>query len=50
MALVMAIIFLFVRNLWLLVPIHWGVEVVCHRLLVSFSQRNSGQQEQDSSD
>ena len=48
MALVMAIIFLFVRNLWLLVPIHWGVEVVCRRLLVSFSQRDSGQQ--DSSD
>jgi len=45
MAFVMAIIFLFVRNLWLLVPIHWGIEVACHRLLVSFSQRNNGQQD-----
>ena len=40
-----AIIFFFTRNLWLLVPIHWGIEVACHRLLASFSQRNNGQQD-----
>ena len=45
MAFVMAIIFLFIRNLWLLVPIHWAIEVACHRLLASFSQRNNGQQD-----
>jgi hypothetical protein len=39
MAFVMAIIFLFVRNLWLLVPIHWGIEVAYPRLLTGFSQR-----------
>jgi len=43
MAFVMAIIFLFVRNLWLLVPIHWGIEVACQRLLAALSQlENSG--------
>jgi hypothetical protein len=39
MAFVMTIIFLFTRNLWLLVPIHWGIEVACRRLLAAFSQR-----------
>jgi len=39
MAFAMAIIFLFIRNLWLLVPIHWGIEMACHRLLAAFSQR-----------
>jgi len=39
MAFTMAIIFLFIRNLWLLVPIHWGIEIACHRLLATFSQR-----------
>ena len=39
LALVTAITFLFIRNLWLLAPIHWGVEVACHRLLAAFSQR-----------
>lgn len=39
MAFAMAIIFIFTRNLWLLVPIHWGIEVACHRLLAGFSQR-----------
>jgi len=39
MAFVMAIIFLLVRNLWLLVPIHWGIETACRRLLAAFSQR-----------
>jgi hypothetical protein len=33
-----AIIFLFIRNLWLLMPIHWGIEVACQRLLTGFSQ------------
>ena len=43
MAFAMTIIFLFIRNLWLLVPIHWGIEVTCHRLLAGFSQlKNSG--------
>jgi hypothetical protein len=43
MAFVTAIIFLFIRNLWLLVPIHWSIEVVCHRLLAGLSQpENSG--------
>ncbi len=45
MAFATGIIFLFIRNLWLLVPIHWGVEMACHRLLASFSQRNNGQQD-----
>ena len=45
LALVTAIIFLFTHNLWLLVPIHWGIEMACHRLLASFSQRNNGQQD-----
>ena len=39
LALTTAIIFLFIRNLWLLVPIHWGIEMACHRLLAGFSQR-----------
>jgi hypothetical protein len=42
-ALVTAVIFLFIRNLWLLVPIHWGIEVACHRLQVGFSRRNNRQ-------
>ncbi len=45
LAFVTAIAFLFIRNLWLLVPIHWGIEMACHRLLASFSQRNNGQQD-----
>ena len=45
LAFVMAIVFLFTRNLWLLVPIHWGVEMTCQRLLAGFSQRNNGQQD-----
>ena len=39
LAFVMGIIFLFTRNLWLLVPVHWCIEMVCQRLRVSFSQR-----------
>ena len=39
MAFVTAIIFLLIRNLWLLVPIHWSIEVACHHLLAGFSQR-----------
>jgi hypothetical protein len=39
LALVTAITFLFIRNLWLLVPIHWSIEMACHRLLPSFSLR-----------
>jgi hypothetical protein len=39
MAFAMAILFLFIRNLWVLVLIHWGVEMACHRLLTVFSQR-----------
>jgi hypothetical protein len=38
MAFTMAIIFFFIRNLWVLVLIHWGVEMACHRLLTVFSQ------------
>ncbi len=45
LALVSAITFLNIRNLWLLVPIHWGIEMVCHRLLAGFSQRNNGQRD-----
>lgn len=38
-----AIIFLFIRNLWLLVPIHWAIEVTCQRLLTGSSQlENNG--------
>ena len=39
MAFVMTIIFLLIRNLWLLVPIHWGIEVATHHLLAGSSQR-----------
>jgi len=39
MAFAMAITFLFTRNLWVLVPVHWGIEMACHRLLTTFSQR-----------
>ncbi|MFQ5811576.1 MAG: hypothetical protein ACE5I2_00045 [Anaerolineae bacterium] len=39
MAFATAIIFLFIRNLWLLVPIHWGIEIACRRLLAGFSLR-----------
>jgi predicted Abi (CAAX) family protease len=39
MAFVTAIIFLLTRNLWLLVPIHWGIEVICPRLLAGFSEQ-----------
>ena len=43
MAFVVAVIFLFIRNLWLLVPIHWGIEMACHRLLAGLSRpENSG--------
>lgn len=43
MAFVTAIIFLFTRNFWLLVPIHWGIEMACHRLLAGLSQpKNNG--------
>jgi hypothetical protein len=38
-AFVTAIIFLFTRNLWLLVPMHWSIDITCHRLLAGFSQR-----------
>ena len=33
MAFAMAIVFLFVRNLWLIVPIHWAIEMGCRRML-----------------
>lgn len=39
MAFAMTIIFLFIRNLWLLVPIHCGIEIACRRLMATFSQR-----------
>ncbi len=39
MAFATTIIFLFIRNLWLLVPIHWSIEITCQRLLAGFSQR-----------
>ena len=39
MAFVAAIVFLFIRNLWLLVLIHWGIETTCYRLLAGFFQR-----------
>ena len=39
MAFATAIIFLFIRNLWVLVPIHWAIEIACHRLLALFSLR-----------
>ena len=39
LAFVTAIVFLFIRNLWLLVPIHWGIEVACRRLLAAGEQR-----------
>jgi hypothetical protein len=43
LAFVTAIIFLFIRNLWLIVPIHWGIEMTCHCLLAGFSQlKNNG--------
>jgi hypothetical protein len=38
-AFVTAIIFLLTRNLWLLVPIHWIIEVACPRLLAVFSEQ-----------
>jgi hypothetical protein len=33
LAFVMAIIFLFTRNLWLAIPLHWAVEMGCRHLL-----------------
>jgi len=39
MAFTTAIIFLLTRNLWLLVPIHWGIEIACRRLLAAEEQR-----------
>jgi len=39
LAFVTAIVFLIIRNLWLLVPIHWGIEVACRRLLAAQEQR-----------
>ena len=39
LALIVAVVFLFTRNLWLLAPIHWGIEMACHRLLAGLSQR-----------
>jgi hypothetical protein len=38
MAFATAIIFLLIRNLWLLVPIHWGIEMACQRLLTAEEQ------------
>jgi hypothetical protein len=45
MAFVTAIIFLIIRNLWLILPIHWGIEVTCHRLLAGFCRRNNRQRD-----
>jgi hypothetical protein len=33
LAFVMAIIFLFTRNLWLAIPLHWAIEIGCRHLL-----------------
>ena len=33
LAFVMAIIFLFTRNLWLAIPLHWAIEMGCRYLL-----------------
>jgi hypothetical protein len=33
LAFVMAIIFLFTRNLWLAIPLHWAIEMGCRHLL-----------------
>jgi len=41
MALSTAIIFLLIRNLWVLVPIHWASEMACHRLLAAGEQQMS---------
>jgi len=38
-AFAMAIIFFLIRNLWVLVPIHWGIEMACRCLMATFSQR-----------
>jgi hypothetical protein len=37
LAFVMAIIFLFTRNLWLAIPLHWAIEMGCRHLLKAFS-------------
>jgi hypothetical protein len=37
LAFVMAIIFLFTRNLWLAIPLHWAIEMGCRRLLKTLS-------------
>lgn len=39
MAFTTALIFLFIRNLWLLIPIHWALETACRRLLAGLCQR-----------
>ena len=39
MAFATAIIFLFIRNLWVLVPIHWGIEIACRRLMAVLSKQ-----------
>jgi len=39
MAFATTIIFLFVRNLWLLVPLHWSIEVAYRRLLAGFPEQ-----------
>jgi hypothetical protein len=33
LAFVMAIVFLFTRNLWLAIPLHWAIEMGCRHLL-----------------
>jgi hypothetical protein len=46
MAFATTIIFLFIRNLWLLVPIHWSIEMASYHLLAGFSQlRDNGSAE-----
>jgi len=37
LAFIMAIIFLFTRNLWLAIPLHWAVEMGCRHLLKASS-------------
>jgi len=39
MALSTAIIFLLIRNLWVLVPVHWAIEMACQRLLAVEEQQ-----------
>jgi hypothetical protein len=39
LAFVMAIVFLFTRNLWLAIPLHWAIEMGCRHLLKAIIMR-----------